>query len=353
MQSSRQPDLGATSNQIDLFRPVEKKYRHRGEGHKNARQRRRERHLNVDGVDYSDVIDLHDLDNNTVSNRSRIRSLPVLTAAALDCTILDPTHTRLYEIEGLSGLRILINAMPRVKQVEWALRAVHDYSRNPFTNVSNLAQDRGATKDLWDKAWRDASDESWKAFHALRWANVGRHYDWTAREYLNTPDMPPLPSELKQLVQEVYAVTDMATCKPGESGIVNFYPAGTMMGGHLDNAEEDMVNPIVSLSLGTRCIYLQGGFTRDIAPTPIWLQSGDIVIMGGDARRCFHGVPLVTTNLPVDFQQAIQEFRRSSANIYDTKEIDAFEAYIVSARININLRRVHNNADTDSEWNLV
>ncbi|RHY26969.1 hypothetical protein DYB25_006911 [Aphanomyces astaci] len=266
---------------VDHFRPIEKYYRRRGDGHKNSKQRRRERHQNTDGgVDYSDVIDVHCLERNTEAQRIRIRCVPLSPhGTSIPGAILSPKHAEMFEIDGLPGLCILINAMPRSTQVEWAFRAVREYSQNPFTNVSNLTKERDATKNMWKHAWKEPCEASWKAFHALRWANVGRHYDWTEREYLDTPDMPPLPLELEQLVHEVFEMTGMlATCKAAESGIVNFYPAGTMMGGHLDNAEDDMVNPIVSLSLGTQCIYLQGGLTRETPPTPLWLCSGIAIV---------------------------------------------------------------------------
>ncbi|KAH9112019.1 hypothetical protein LEN26_013372 [Aphanomyces euteiches] len=334
------PEAAQPEGIVDRFRPVEKLYRHRGDGHKNAKQRRLERQMNVQGVDYSDVIDVHNLENNTEANRARIRTMSLPRSKAFSGTILEPSRAQLFEIDGVSGLRVLINAMPRHRQVQWAMRAVHEYSKNPYTNISVLKKDRSATNHLWENAWRDRSPESWKAFHSLRWANVGRHYDWTARQYMSTEDMPPLPQELEQFVQEVFDLTDMTDCKQVEAGIVNFYPAGTTMGGHLDDAEEDMVNPIVSLSLGTQCIYLQGGFTRETKPTPIWLNSGDVVIMGGEARRCFHGVPLVTSNLPGEFTEAVEAFRSSDDNVYESQEINAFLEYISKARVNINLRRV-------------
>ena len=56
----------------DAFRQIEKQYRHRGEDHKNSRQRFRDRG-NV--VDYSDVIHVHNMTQNTPVNQSRIRKL--------------------------------------------------------------------------------------------------------------------------------------------------------------------------------------------------------------------------------------------------------------------------------------
>ena len=38
---------------------------------------------------------------------------------------------------------------------------------------------------------------------------------------------------------------------------------------------------------------MHAGTTREVAPTPLLLRGGDAVVMAGEARRCFHGVPRV------------------------------------------------------------
>ncbi|KDO20229.1 hypothetical protein SPRG_14475 [Saprolegnia parasitica CBS 223.65] len=329
------------ADDVDRFRPLEKQYRHRGNDHKNARQRRHDAHRQTDRVEFSGVIDVHAKEANAAANMARLHGRALSSEElAFNYTILSPRDAYIYEVDGLRGLMVLTGAMPITTQVEWAFRAVRAYSQQPYNNVTNLTGDRGATTRLWQDAWHEDATTSgrpaWKAFQALRWANIGAHYDWTARQYVADPDIPPLPEELQQLVKEVYAMTSYVDGRDVESGIVNFYPAGTSMGGHLDNAESDMINPIVSLSLGTQCIYLQGGLTRATPPTALWLRSGDIILMGGEARRCFHGVPLVTDKLPADFAACTQALKHT----HIPAEVDAFADYIAHARVNINLRRV-------------
>lgn len=41
-------------------------------------------------------------------------------------------------------------------------------------------------------------------------------------------------------------------------------------------------------SLGHDCVYLMGGPTRDTKPVALRLHSGDIVVMTGQSRECFH-----------------------------------------------------------------
>jgi alkylated DNA repair protein alkB family protein 1 len=40
-------------------------------------------------------------------------------------------------------------------------------------------------------------------------------------------------------------------------------------------------------------VFLIGGATREVRPAAVCLRSGDAVVIGGDARRWFHGVPRV------------------------------------------------------------
>lgn len=74
-----------------------------------------------------------------------------------------------------------------------------------------------------------------------------------------------------------------------DAALVNYYGKGHSICGHIDDAEFDLEQPIVSLSLGCPAIFLMGGETRDMTPTPILLCSGDVVVLGGHARKCYHG----------------------------------------------------------------
>lgn len=38
---------------------------------------------------------------------------------------------------------------------------------------------------------------------------------------------------------------------------------------------------------------------RDVEPTALLLRSGDVVVMGREARACYHGVPRVITDRPL------------------------------------------------------
>jgi DNA oxidative demethylase len=78
-----------------------------------------------------------------------------------------------------------------------------------------------------------------------------------------------------------------------EACLVNFYAAGTKMGLHQDKDEEDFAAPVVSISLGDTAVFRIGGTTRGGKTSTIKLASGDVLVMGEDARLCFHGVDRV------------------------------------------------------------
>lgn len=42
-------------------------------------------------------------------------------------------------------------------------------------------------------------------------------------------------------------------------------------------------------SLGCKAIFLLGGKSREDPPLAMFLRSGDVILMAGEARECFHG----------------------------------------------------------------
>jgi alkylated DNA repair protein (DNA oxidative demethylase) len=72
--------------------------------------------------------------------------------------------------------------------------------------------------------------------------------------------------------------------------LVNFYAPTAKMGLHQDRDEEDFDAPVISVSLGDSCLFRIGGRKRTDPTRSFRLHSGDVVVLGGDARLAFHGV---------------------------------------------------------------
>ena len=75
-----------------------------------------------------------------------------------------------------------------------------------------------------------------------------------------------------------------------ECCLFNYYGEGARMGLHQDKDEADFSYPVVSVSLGDDGLLRLGGTTRKEKTESLWLNSGDVVVMGGAARLAYHGV---------------------------------------------------------------
>jgi alkylated DNA repair protein (DNA oxidative demethylase) len=101
---------------------------------------------------------------------------------------------------------------------------------------------------------------------------------------------PAIPDALLSIWEKVSGFA-----APPQACLVNFYQQGTKMGLHQDKDEEDFSAPVVSVSLGDTAVFRFGGTERGGKTQTLKLQSGDVVVMGGKARLCFHGIDRVLT----------------------------------------------------------
>jgi alkylated DNA repair protein alkB family protein 1 len=111
-----------------------------------------------------------------------------------------------------------------------------------------------------------------------------------------------------------------------------------MLGGHVDDMEADWSKPIVSISLGCKAVFLLGGASREESPTAMFVRSGDVVLMAGPARRCFHGVPRIFVD---SSQSEVPDFAALVESQKGSSNLDAVVQYINQSRINVNIRQVH------------
>ena len=99
---------------------------------------------------------------------------------------------------------------------------------------------------------------------------------------------PAMPAVLMDLWQRYAAYPH-----PPEACLVNFYQQGAKMGLHQDRDEEDLAAPVLSVSLGDTAVFRFGGTERGGKTQTLKLNSGDLLVMGGPARLCFHGIDRV------------------------------------------------------------
>ena len=96
---------------------------------------------------------------------------------------------------------------------------------------------------------------------------------------------PAIPDEILSIWQDVTDADRLPECC-----LVNYYGEGTKMGMHQDKDEADFSWPVVSVSLGDDALFRIGNTTRGGKTESVWLNSGDVVVMGGPARLTHHGV---------------------------------------------------------------
>jgi DNA oxidative demethylase len=132
-----------------------------------------------------------------------------------------------------------------------------------------------------------------KAF-SVRMTNMGElgwvtdktaGYRYQATHPVSGQAWPPMSEALLKLWGEVANYPH-----PPEACLVNFYGADAKMGLHQDRDEKDFSAPVVSVSLGDTALFRWGGVTRGGKTQSVKLESGDVVVMGGDSRLYFHGV---------------------------------------------------------------
>jgi len=69
---------------------------------------------------------------------------------------------------------------------------------------------------------------------------------------------------------------------------------------HKDNTEENLSAPIISISLGDARIFVLDRKLRTDETKQYIVQSGDVIVMGGESRNFFHafkGIVPSTSNL--------------------------------------------------------
>jgi alkylated DNA repair protein (DNA oxidative demethylase) len=99
---------------------------------------------------------------------------------------------------------------------------------------------------------------------------------------------PPIPARVLVLWHRLTGLARAPDCC-----LVNFYGEGARMGLHQDRDEGDFSFPVLSVSLGDEALFRMGGVERAEPTRSVWLRSGDVVLMGGEARLAWHGIDRV------------------------------------------------------------
>jgi alkylated DNA repair protein (DNA oxidative demethylase) len=119
----------------------------------------------------------------------------------------------------------------------------------------------------------------------LGWVSDVSGYRYDPRHPETGEAWPDIPKALLDLWEAVGGYG-----APPQACLVNRYVEGSRLGLHIDADESAKDAPVVSVSLGDRALFRLGGLRRSDPTTSMRLASGDVVVLGGAARRAFHGV---------------------------------------------------------------
>ena len=116
------------------------------------------------------------------------------------------------------------------------------------------------------------------------WFSDQRGYRYV-KQHPSGVNWPEIPDSIIAIWRAV-----AGTVPDPECCLVNFYGEGARMGLHQDRDEANFDWPVVSISLGDDALFRVGGTERGGKTESIWLQSGDVAVMGGPARLNYHGI---------------------------------------------------------------
>jgi alkylated DNA repair protein (DNA oxidative demethylase) len=119
----------------------------------------------------------------------------------------------------------------------------------------------------------------------LGWYSDERGYRYETAHPETGQPWPPIPEALLAMWDDVAFYPHAP-----EACLINYYGTTAKMGLHQDRDETDFSAPVVSVSLGDSCLFRVGGLRRGEATRSFRLNSGDVVVLDGEARLAFHGV---------------------------------------------------------------
>ncbi len=131
---------------------------------------------------------------------------------------------------------------------------------------------------------------------------------------------PEIPSEFIKLWKDVGDYPD-----PPEACLINWYGPKAKLGLHVDADEEDTQAPVISVSLGDNAWFRVGGLKRNHPTQRHLLRSGDVVVLGGQARLAYHGIDRIlpgTSDLidqPGRFNFTLRRVSRSTLRSRDVR----------------------------------
>jgi alkylated DNA repair protein (DNA oxidative demethylase) len=121
------------------------------------------------------------------------------------------------------------------------------------------------------------------------WVSDRSGYRYSSRDPLTDQDWPAMPREFLELALDAAKICGFGSFVP-DACLINRYSPGSRLTAHRDADEQNMAQPIVSVSLGLPASFAFYGLTRGGKGTMVALQDGDVLVWGGPSRLVYHAV---------------------------------------------------------------
>lgn len=125
------------------------------------------------------------------------------------------------------------------------------------------------------------------------WLSDRKGYRYETQHPITQQQFPPIPKIIYDL--SIETVENLGHTIIPQTALINWYAEDSTLGLHQDKTEKSLA-PVVSFSIGDDCRFTIGGLKRTDKKRNIMLQSGDILVMGGEHRLVFHGVKKIIPN---------------------------------------------------------
>jgi alkylated DNA repair protein (DNA oxidative demethylase) len=121
------------------------------------------------------------------------------------------------------------------------------------------------------------------------WTSDRSGYRYSSRDPLTDRDWPPLPEAFTRLALAAAAAGGFPDFIP-DACLINRYAVGARLTAHRDADEQNMAQPIVSVSIGLPASFAFYGLTRGGKGRSVALVDGDVLVWGGPSRLVYHAV---------------------------------------------------------------
>lgn len=142
----------------------------------------------------------------------------------------------------------------------------------------------GAPPRRFETPWGKPMSVAMTSLGRVGWVSSRRGYAYSPERPEGGP-WPPIPEAALAVWRRFSGWAEDPDCC-----LVNWYGEGARMGLHVDADEGRFDAPVLSVSLGDPGLFRVGGTERRGATKSVWLESGDVARLAGEARLAFHGV---------------------------------------------------------------